>query len=55
MPTYPRCSTPPAARALLYVVYRELRRLERQLDEKRQAMSRRGGRREEIRLAFALA
>lgn len=36
----------------LYVAYRELRRLERQLDEKRQAMSRRGGRREEIRLAF---
>lgn len=36
----------------LYVAYRELRRLERQLDEKRQAMSRRGGRREELRLAF---
>jgi hypothetical protein len=36
----------------LYVAYRELRRLERQLDEKRQAMSRRGGRREEMRLAF---
>lgn len=28
----------------LYVAYRELRRLVRQLDEKRQAMSRRGGR-----------
>jgi SAM-dependent methyltransferase len=36
----------------LYVAYRELRRLERQLDEKRQAMSRRTGRKEEMRLAF---
>jgi len=36
----------------LYVAYRELRRLERQLDEKRQTISRRGGRREELRLAF---
>jgi hypothetical protein len=36
----------------LYVAYRELRRLERQLDEKRQTVSRRGGRREELRLAF---
>lgn len=36
----------------LYVAYRELRRLERQLDEKRQAISRRSGRREEMRLAF---
>lgn len=36
----------------LYVAYRELRRLERQLDEKRQSMSRRAGRRQEMRLAF---
>ena len=36
----------------LYVAYRELRRLERQLDEKRQTMSRRAGRLDETRLAF---
>lgn len=36
----------------LYVAYRELRRLERELDEKRQLRSREGGRREALRLAF---
>lgn len=36
----------------LYVAYRELRRLERQLDEKRQTVSRRARRRDEMRLAF---
>ncbi len=36
----------------LYVAYRELRRIERQLDDKRQSVSRRGGRREAMRLAF---
>jgi len=36
----------------LYVAYRELRRLERQLHEKRLDMSRRAGRREELRLSF---
>lgn len=36
----------------LYVAYRELRRVERQLDDKRQDLSRRAGRREELRLAF---
>jgi hypothetical protein len=36
----------------LYVAYRELRRLERQLDEKRQRLSRRARRQEETRLAF---
>jgi SAM-dependent methyltransferase len=36
----------------LYVAYRELRRLERRLDEKRQTLSRRAGRRAEMRLGF---
>ena len=36
----------------LYVAYRELRRLEQQLHEKRVDMSRRAGRREEMRLSF---
>jgi type II restriction/modification system DNA methylase subunit YeeA len=36
----------------LYVAYREMRRLEHQLDEKRQDISRRAGRREEMRLRF---
>jgi len=39
----------------LYVAYRELRRLERDLDVKRQLLSRRGGRREEMRLTFVTA
>lgn len=36
----------------LYVAYREMRRLERALDQKRQTMSRRTGRENELRLAF---
>lgn len=36
----------------LYVTYREMRRLERTLDAKRQTLSRRGGREHELRLAF---
>ncbi len=36
----------------LYVAYRELRRLEHQLDEKRGLLSRRAGRHEEIRMRF---
>ncbi|HKG38477.1 MAG TPA: DNA methyltransferase [Conexibacter sp.] len=36
----------------LYVAYRELRRIERQLDEKRQMLSRRADRRDVIRMAF---
>jgi len=36
----------------LYVAYRELRRLERQLDEKRRSLSRRSSRLEELHLAF---
>jgi hypothetical protein len=36
----------------LYVAYRELRRLERQLDDKRQTLSRRARRQEETRLTF---
>jgi len=36
----------------LYVAYRELRRLEHELDERRELVSRRAGRREEMRLRF---
>lgn len=36
----------------LYLAYREMRRLERLLDERRQALSRRSGRANEMRLAF---
>src|SRR6185437_15035731 len=36
----------------LYVAYRELRRLESQVNEKRQTVSRRAGRQEETQLAF---